>query len=368
MDAFFAAIEQRDHPELRGIPIAVGHDSSRGVVSTASYEARKYGVRSALSIVVAKRLCPHLVIVDSHYHHYKEVSMQVHEIFMEFTDLIEPLSIDEAFLDVTATCEDFQSAVEVGKAIQTRIHEELQLTASVGISYNKFLAKIASDYHKPKGMFVITPDDAPMFISSLPVGKIWGVGPRTQMRMHKMGIFTGAELRKVSLKHLQEVFGKVGQLYYDFARGFDPREVEPSSVRKSVGCERTFEEDVTLKSQMIIELYHTVVELVDRLHRTRFRGKTLTLKVKYSNFQQVTRSITSSKELHSKDDILPLAKQLLFKVDFSAIHTVRLMGLSVSNPLVNQSPKRSQQWIQGKLDFGDGWDVGGPELSQFKNP
>ncbi len=356
MDAFFAAIEQRDHPELRGIPIAVGHDSSRGVVSTASYEARKYGVRSAISMVVAKRLCPHLVIVDGHHRHYKEVSEQVHEIFMEFTDLIEPVSIDEAFLDVTANCKDFQDAINVGKAIQKRIYDELQLTASVGISYNKFLSKIASDYHKPNGMFVITPADGPGFIASLPVEKIWGVGPRTQVRMHKMGIFTGAELRKVSMKHLQEVFGKVGQVYYDFARGIDLREVKPSSIRKSVGCERTFEEDVTLHSQMIIELYHTVVELVGRLQRSKFRGKTLTLKVKYSDFQLVTRSITSSKDLLTKADILPLAKQLLAKVDYSAVHTVRLIGLAVSNPQGDKSYSVRPQWIQGKLDFGDGWD------------
>ncbi len=356
MDAFFAAIEQRDHPEWRGKPIAVGHDSSRSVVSTASYEARKYGVHSAMSMVVAKRLCPDLIIVDHRHHFYKEVSRQIQEIFLQHTQLIEPVSIDEAFLDLSASCENFQQAIEIAQAIQQQIVDDLQLTASVGISYNKFLAKIASDYRKPNGMFVITPDDALNFLDSLSVSKIWGVGPKTQVRMHKMGIFTGADLRKVSLKHLEEVFGKAGRIYYDFARGIDHRDVHPVSVRKSVGCERTFEEDITLKSQMIIELYHTVVELVERLQRANFKGKTLVLKVKYADFQQITRSVTSSSELLVKDDILPLAKQLISKVEYSPLHPVRLIGLSLSNPQDNQE-KHGARWIQGTLDFGDDWHL-----------
>lgn len=355
MDAFFAAVEQRDHPELRGKAIAVGYDGPRGVVSTASYEARRFGVRSAMAVATAKRYCPHLIVVPGDRRHYAEVSAQVHAIFQDYTDLIEPVSIDEAFLDVTGNKKGLSSAEATAGEIRARIRSELHLTASAGISYNKFLAKIASDYRKPDGQFAVSRDEAPDFIAQLPVEKIWGVGPKTKEVMHKIGVYTGADLRKVSLQHLKEVFGKAGETFYNFARGIDERPVEVSWERKSVGCEQTVEEDMTMQSQMIIELYHIVLELERRLKKSNFKGKTLTLKIKYADFKTVSRSVTSDRMLSGKDVILPLAKQLLKKIEFSAARPVRLVGVSVSNPPAAEAEK--PRWVQGRLDFGDGfWD------------
>lgn len=354
MDAFFASVEQRDHPELKGKPIAVGYDGPRGVLATASYEARRYGVHSAMATTTAKRLCPELIIVEGNHHHYSEVSAQVHQIFRDYTDLIEPISIDEAFLDVTVNKKGITSGRDIASEIRRRIREELHLTASAGISYNKFLAKIASDYNKPDGMFEVSYDEAQDFIAKLPVEKFWGVGPKTKARMHKMGIYTGRDLRAVSKMHLLQIFGKAGEIYYDFARGMDERPVVPEWVRKSVGCEETMSEDITMGSQMIIELYHVVLELEQRLAKSSFKGKTLTLKIKYSDFKVVNRSITSSKVLATKDDILPLAKSLVSKIDFSVSRPVRLVGLSVSNPPTEKSDGKPR-WVQGRLNFGDGF-------------
>lgn len=350
MDAFFAAVEQRDNPSLRGLPIAVGHDGPRGVVSTSSYEARRFGVRSAMSIVKAKQLCPELIIVPGSHEKYKSVSEQVHSIFSDYTDVIEPLSIDEAFLDVTNNKKGMPLATDVAQEIRRRIREELQLTASAGVSYNKFLAKIASDYRKPDGMTVIHPDRALDFIANLSIEQFWGVGPRTAERMHYMGIFTGRDLRKCSLAHLQETFGKVGQVYYDFARGIDLRPVEVDYVRKSVGCEQTFETDIVSNSAVLIELYHTVLELERRLKKQDFDGRTLTLKVKYADFTQITRSMTQHKMLHTKDDILPVAKRLLKDVEYSTLKPIRLIGLSVSNPSSEANMHR-EEWVEGYLEF-----------------
>lgn len=352
MDAFFASVEQRDNPELRGQPIAVGHDGPRSVVSTASYEARRYGVRSAMPMARAKRLCPQLVIVPGRYEVYRAVSGQVRGIFREYTDKIEPLSIDEAFLDVTENKRGIDSAAGIAQEIRTRIRDELHLTASAGVSYNKFLAKIASDLNKPDGMTVIPKEGALEFISSLKVEQFWGVGPRTAERMHYIGIFTGADLRKCSLRHLTEVFGKMGRTYYDFARGIDTRQVETEYVRKSVGCEHTLESDISTRSTVIIELYHTVLELARRIENDKFEGRTLTLKIKYSDFSQITRSITTNKLLQTKDDILPAAKRLLGEVEYSANHPIRLIGLSVSNPL-SESEMHRAEWVQSYIDFKD---------------
>ena len=240
MDAFFAAVEQRDNPELRGKPVAVGFDGPRGVVSTASYEARKYGVHSAQSIAQAKQRCPNLIIVPCRHDYYTEISHQIHQIFQKYTDLIEPISIDEAFLDVTQNKKGIELAVDIAKEIKARIKETTGLTASAGISYCKFLAKVASDYRKPDGICTIHPDKALDFIAQLPVEDFWGVGKKTLQKMHFMGIFNGGDLRKVSEEHLVEVFGKAGHIFYDFARGIDNRPVITSRVRKSVGCEQTF--------------------------------------------------------------------------------------------------------------------------------
>mgnify|MGYP001283685369 FL=1 len=354
MDAFFASVEQRDHPELKGKPIAVGYDGPRGVLATASYEARRYGVHSAMATTTAKRLCPELIIVEGNHHHYSEVSAQVYQIFRDYTDLIEPISIDEAFLDVTVNKKGITSGRDIASEIRRRIREELHLTASAGISYNKFLAKIASDYNKPDGMFEVSYDEAQDFIAKLPVEKFWGVGPKTKARMHKMGIYTGRDLRAVNKAHLLQIFGKAGEIYYNFARGVDDRPVVPEWERKSVGCEETMSEDITMGSQMIIELYHVVLELEQRLAKSSFKGKTLTLKIKYSDFKVVNRSITSSKVLATKADILPLAKSLVSKIDFSVSRPVRLVGLSVSNPPTEKSDGKPR-WVQGRLNFGDGF-------------
>lgn len=358
MDAFFAAVEQRDRPELRGKPIAVGFDGPRGVVSTASYEARRFGVRSAMSIALAKRICPQLIIVPCRHGHYKDVSAQIHRIFQEYTDLIEPISIDEAFLDVTENKKNIPLAVDIAREIKLRIREELHLTASAGISYCKFLAKVASDYRKPDGLCTIHPDKALSFIDGLRVENFWGVGEKTLKKMHAMGIFCGADLRRVSEGHLVEVFGKAGHVFYNFSRGIDPRPVVVDHVRKSVGCEQTFLEDISRKSAVIIELYHIVLELTDRIVRCGFEGKTLTLKVKYADFTQITRSISQEKVLTGKQDILPLAKQLLRQVDYSASRPIRLLGLAVSNGTVREPSdcledpvSRNPRYIELELPF-----------------
>ena len=349
MDAFYASVEQRDHPELRGKPIAVGHAEERGVVSAASYEARKYGVRSAMSSLKAKQLCPHIVFVPGRMSVYKEVSAQIHAIFHDYTDLIEPLSLDEAFLDVTHNKKGIALAVDIAKEIKQRIRQELNLVASAGISYNKFLAKVASDYRKPDGLCTIHPDQALEFIATLPIEAFWGVGKVTAQKMHALGIHKGKDLQKCTLEMLTRLFGKAGNIYYDFARGVDLRPVESVRIRKSVGCEHTLEKDITLKSSVIIELYHVATELVERLKRNDFAGNTLTLKIKFYDFKQITRSITQEKELQNMKDILPLAKQLLKEVDYS-IRPIRLIGLSVSNPKEEQEEEHGV-WKQLELEF-----------------
>lgn len=353
MDAFFASVEQRDNPELRGKPIAVGFDGPRGVVSTASYEARPYGVRSAMSMAQAKRRCPQLIVVPTHFEKYKEVSQQIHAVFHEYTDLVEPISLDEAFLDVTDNKKGIELAVDIAKEIKQKILERTSLTASAGVSFNKLLAKIASDMRKPNGIFTVHPDRAIDFIGSLPVEKLWGVGPKTANRMHEMGVFTGAQLRRISCEHLVQVFGKMGRVYYDFSRGIDNRPVVVAYERKSVGCERTFLEDLHIDTKIIIELYHIVLELVERIERKDFRGRTLTLKLKWDATTQITRSLTQEKVLRTKDDILPLAKRLLKDTEYHD-RPIRLMGLSVSSPETNDKEGQNRpQWVEGFLPFSD---------------
>ena len=325
MDAFYASVEQRDNPSLRGKPIAVGHAEERGVVAAASYEARRYGVRSAMSSAKAKRLCPSLIFVRGRMEVYKEVSRQIHEIFHEYTDIIEPISLDEAFLDVTENKPGIELAVDIAKEI-----------------------KIASDYRKPDGLCTIHPAQALDFIAGLPIESFWGVGPVTAKRMHALGIHNGLQLRACSPDRLLREFGKVGSVYYDFARGIDLRPVEAVRIRKSIGCERTLEKDVSLRSSVIIELYHVAVELVSRLEKKDFRGNTLTLKIKFHDFRQITRSLTQSRELTTLDVILPLAKQLLQEVDY-AEHPIRLIGLSVSNP--REETGGHGVWEQLSFDF-----------------
>lgn len=350
MDAFYASVEQRDNPELRGKPIAVGHAEERGVVAAASYEARQYGVRSAMSSLKAKRLCPELIFIPGRMEVYKEVSRQIHEIFHEYTDLIEPISLDEAFLDVTVNKPAIPLAVDIAKEIKQKIRERLSLVASAGVSYNKFLAKIASDYRKPDGLCTIHPDQALEFIGHLPIESFWGVGPVTAKKMRSLGICNGLQLREYSQSFLIKHFGKIGALYYDFARGIDLRPVEAVHIRKSIGCEHTLEKDISQRSSMVIELYHVAVELLQRLSHKNFRGNTLTLKIKFHDFTQITRSLTQDRELTSLDVILPLAKQLMSEVDYEH-HPVRLIGLSVSNP--REDTGKQSVWEQLSFEFSD---------------
>lgn len=353
MDAFFASVEQRDNPSLRGKPIAVGFDGERGVVSTASYEARRYGVHSAQSMRMAHRLCPDLTVVPCRHEYYAEVSAQIHAIFADYTDLIEPISLDEAFLDVTHNKRGMDMAVDIAREIKHRIASELHLTASAGISYNKFLAKIASDYRKPDGLYVVHPQRALDFIAGLRIEQFWGIGPKTAERMHRMGIFTGSQLREASRLHLCEVFGKMGGVYYDFARGIDLRPVVSDYVRKSVGCEQTYLRDISQRSVVIIELYHLVVELEERIKAASFEGLTLTLKVKYADFTQTSKRLTANKPFKTKSDILPLAKRLLQQITYSSAHPIRLLGLSVCNPSSFADSLQVSRWEEGELDFQD---------------
>lgn len=348
MDAFYASVEQRDHPEYRGKPLAVGRAEERGVVAAASYEARQYGVRSAISSIQAMKLCPHLIFVPGRMSHYKSISMQIREIFHEYTDIVEPLSLDEAFLDVTENKQKITLAVDIAKEIKRRIYEELHLVASAGVSYNKFLAKVASDCRKPDGLCTIHPNQALEFISKLPIEAFWGVGKVTAVKMHSLGIHSGKELRDCSLEFLLQQFGKVGSLYHDFSHGVDNRPVEAARIRKSVGCEHTLDKDITLVSSIIIELYHVATELVERLKRSGFKGNTLTLKLKFNDFSQKTRCISVDYELTKLEKILPLAKQLLRNIDLNE-HKIRLIGLSVSNP--KGEDKDLKYPIQLRFDF-----------------
>lgn len=331
MDCFYAAVECLDNPALLGVPVIVGHDSERGVVSTACYEARRYGVHSAQSIRMAKRLCSDLNIVEPHFERYKEISDAIHKIFQRYTDLIEPISLDEAFLDVTENKKNIELAIDIAKEIKFAICKEIGLTASAGVSYCKLLAKIASDYNKPDGLCVIHPDNAITFLDKLKVEDLWLVGHKTAIELHSLGIFTVKQLRGQSLTTLTRLFGRRGQQFYNYARGIDDSPIEVRNVRKSMSCENTFMQDLSIRSNVIIELYHITIELVNRLSESGFVGHTLTLKVKYADFTQVTRSVTHTTPLLTKHEILPLAKKLLAKIEFNALHPIRLMGLGVSS-------------------------------------
>ncbi len=332
MDAFFVSVEELDDPSLKGKPVVVGHDGPRGVVSTANYVARQYGVHSALPIAVAHRLCPDLLVVEPHFSRYKEVSRQVQDIFHEYTDLIEPLSLDEAYLDVTDNKFGIDMAVDIAREIKKRIRQVTGLTASAGVSYCKFLAKVASDYRKPDGLCTVHPERALEFIDNLKVEQFWGVGEKTAQHMHKMGVFTGKQLRGLTLQQLTTQFGKMGKVFYDFARGIDDRPVVTEWVRKSVGCERTYIKDITRQEDMLAELSILANELESRLARNNFKGRTLVLKVKFSDFRQTTHSLTENVVIEHKEKIMALVKELINEVDFQQ-RPVRLLGITVTNPV-----------------------------------
>ena len=344
MDAFYASVEQRDNPELRGKPVAVGGSKHRGVVAAASYEARKYGVKSAMPSALAYRRCPDIIFVKPRFEAYKEASKQIHEVFKEFTDLIEPLSLDEAYLDVTENKQNMEFAMDVATAIKKRIKEETNLTASAGISYNKFLAKIASDYNKPDGFYVITPKMADKFIEELPIEKFFGVGKVTAKKMHIKQIFKGADLKKKSKDQLIRYFGKSGAYYYNVARGIDNRKVNPTRIRKSLGAERTLFEDVTEKEELSKHLKKVIEVVIKRLEKTNGAGKSLTLKIKYADFKQITRSTTLPENILNSS-ISEIALNLLNDVP-NIEKGVRLIGLQTSN-----FERENNDTFLGQLEF-----------------
>jgi len=329
MDAFYASVEQRDNPELRGKPVAVGGSRHRGVVAAASYEARKYGVKSAMASAIAYRRCPDIIFVKPRFEAYKEASKQIHEIFKEFTDLIEPLSLDEAYLDVTENKQNIEFAMDVASSIKKRIKEKTNLTASAGISYNKFLAKIASDYNKPDGFYVITPKMAEKFIEELPIEKFFGVGKVTAKKMHLKGIFKGSDLKKKTKTQLSTWFGKPAEYYYNIVRGIDNRAVNPNRIRKSLGAERTYDFDINSIEELIENTKHIITILTKRIEKFGETGKSITLKVKYSDFQQITRSKTNVSPL-TNEEIKEIALDLVKEIP-TIEKGIRLIGLQTSN-------------------------------------
>ncbi|MEH6657951.1 DNA polymerase IV [Leeuwenhoekiella marinoflava] len=329
MDAFYASVEQLDNPELRGKPVAVGGGSERGVVSAASYEARKYGVRSAMAGGLARRLCPELIFVKTRFDRYREISAQIRQIFYEYTDLVEPLSLDEAYLDVSDNKKGNPSASLIAKEIRAKIKEKTGLNASAGISVNKFIAKIASDINKPNGQKTIGPEDVIPFLEALDIRKFYGVGKVTAEKMYQIGIFTGNDLKTKSLEFLEEKFGKSGKHYYNVVRGIHNSPVKPDRIRKSLGAERTFNENISSEVFMLERLENIAEEIERRLKKSNVAGKTVTLKIKYSDFTLKTRSKTLSYYIRSKEVILETAKELLYQEKME--NSVRLLGITLAN-------------------------------------
>lgn len=329
MDAFYASVEQMDNPELKGKPLAVGGSEVRGVVSAASYEARKFGVRSAISGIQAKKLCPDLIFVRPRFDRYKEISKKIRKIFHDYTDLVEPLSLDEAYLDVTENKKGNPSATLIAQEIRKRIFEEVGLTASAGISVNKFVAKIASDYNKPNGQKTVNPDEVEAFLEKLDIKKFYGVGKVTAEKMYQLGIFTGYDLKQKSLEYLEKNFGNSGFHYYQICRGIHNSAVKPNRKIKSVGAERTFGENLSSEIFMEERLQSIAKELEKRLQKSKISGKTITLKIKYSDFTLQTRSKTLPYFVSDKNIILDVAKDLLYQERLR--NSVRLLGISIHN-------------------------------------
>jgi len=355
MDAFFASVEQRDHPELRGKPVVVGGSpGGRGVVAAASYEARKFGIHSAMPSYRVVRLCPHAVFVKPRFDAYKEVSEQIRTIFYSWTDLVEPLSLDEAYLDITENKRSIKSARKVAVDIRKEIFEQTGLTASAGIAVNKFVAKIASDLNKPNGLAVITPEKMIPFLEELPVGKFHGIGKATEKKMHAMGIFKGAELKALSEQEMIRVFGKVGSFYYAIVRGEDNRPVTPNRIRKSVGAENTYSEDLEDLPEIRSKLLEIAMKVSERLQKIEAKGRTITVKVRYESFDSVTRSQTLPQETADAAHIYEVAEKLL-ELTEAGIRKVRLLGISVSNLDISDDDSDSDDdrfpGLQLELDF-----------------
>ena len=341
MDAFYASVEQRDNPELRGKPVAVGGSRERGVVAAASYEARKFGVHSAMPSITAKRKCPDLIFVNPRFDAYKAISLQIREIFAEYTPIIEPLSLDEAYLDVTENFKGMISATRIAEEIRARIRAGTELTASAGVSNNKYLAKLASDHRKPDGLFVIPPAMGPEFVEMLPVRKFHGVGPATAAKMARLGIKAGLDLRAQTLAFLQEHFGKAGSYYYGVARGVDERPVRADRIRKSVGAENTFLADFSTYEAA----RDALAEIVDKVWRhcedAGIRGRTVTIKVKFANFRQITRSRTGQVQIGTRSELEQLGNELLGPL-FPVAKGIRLLGISLSSLGADETEQQRQ--------------------------
>lgn len=349
MDAFYASVEQMDDPNLKGKPIAVGGAEKRGVVAAASYEARKFGVRSAMSGFMAKKNCPELIFVPPRFTRYKEISLKIRNIFFDYTDLVEPLSLDEAYLDVTLNKKGNPSASLIAVEIRQRILEEVGLTASAGISINKFIAKVASDYNKPNGQKTVNPEEVLDFLEQLEIRKFYGVGKVTADKMYQLGIFTGTDLKSKSLEFLQMHFGKSGSYYYQVVRGIHNSPVKPNRIPKSVGAERTFNENLSSEIFMLERLEHIAIELEKRLKKSKISGKTVTLKIKYSDFTLQTRSKTLPYYIAERSLILETTKELLYQDRLN--NSVRLLGISISNLNTDKSKPVEEQSFSVQLKF-----------------
>ncbi len=349
MDAFFASVEQLDNPELKGKPVAVGGSSKRGVVSAASYEARKFGVRSAMSSVVAKLNCPELIFVHPRFDRYNEISKKIRAIFYDYTNMVEPLSLDEAYLDVTENKKGNRSATLIAEEIRERIFKEVGLTASAGISVNKFIAKIASDFNKPNGQKPVNPEDVIPFLEALDIRKFYGIGKVTAEKMYQLGVFTGKDLKSKSLDFLSDKFGKSGRYYYYVVRGIHNSEVKSHRIRKSLAAERTFSENLSSEIFMMEKLNHIAEEVSRRLKRSQIAGKTVTLKIKYSDFTLQTRSKTLPYFVSDKIIILEQVKKLLYQEKLK--NSVRLLGISMSNLNTEKDRKPEQKSVSVQLKF-----------------
>jgi|TARA_R110002020_G_scaffold30237_2_gene95306 DNA polymerase-4 len=354
MDAFYASVAQLDDPSLRGKPIAVGGGGTRGVVSAASYEARKFGVRSAMSGVLAKKLCPELIFVRTNFERYKEISERVRAVFFEYTDLVEPLSLDEAYLDVTKNKKGNPSASLIAEEIRQKIKEKTGLNASAGISINKFIAKVASDINKPNGQKTVPPEEVLDFLEQLDIKKFYGVGKVMKEKMYRHGIYTGADLKTKSIEYLQEHFGKSGSYYFNIVRGIHTSKVKPERTRKSLAAERTFSKNISSEIFMLERLEDIAAEVARRLEKSNVAGRTITLKIKYRDFTLQTRSKTLPLYIASKELIMENVKDLLYQDEMR--DSVRLLGISMSN-LNNESAKKKEDIsaktidVQLKLDF-----------------
>ena len=352
MDAFYASVEQLDNPSLKGKPVAVGGSKERGVVAAASYEARKFGVHSAMPSSRAYLLCPNITFVKPRFERYKEISDQIRDIFHDYTDLVEPLSLDEAFLDVSENLKGIPSATLIAKAIKKEIKEQVQLTASAGISVNKFLAKVASDYNKPNGITLIGPEKVNEFLMQLPVKDFFGVGKVTTKKMDELGIFRGSDLIQWSKEALQLKFGKAGIYYYHMVRGNDDRPVNPHRIRKSLGAEKTFSENMNDLEDMKLALRKIIEEVVKRLEKTKKEGKSITLKIKFNDFSQITRSTTLEDHFNSFELIVKHVFQLLGNINWSEHpQGVRLLGVTISNFDQEEEDNKTQTVQQLTLEF-----------------